>query len=102
LLYLYAQYNWELLMRTISLRLDGDVDALLMAYCAQHGLTQTEVVRKAIERFTSENKPTPAELAAKFGLIGGPGSGISDLGENHSKHLRVRLRAKLLNDSIPK
>ena len=87
-------------MRTISLRLDDRTDAALTAYCTQHRLTQTDAVKAAIAHLVEAQRPTPAELAARFGLIGGFRSGVGDLGQNHSQHLKQRLRTKLNKDSV--
>jgi hypothetical protein len=59
-------------MRTISLRLDDDNDALLSAYCRRHGLTQTDAIKAAIANLVTggaAGAPSPAELAIQVGLI---------------------------------
>ena len=87
-------------MRTISIRLDDHTDAVLTAYCVRHGLTQTGALKAAIEHLAEARRPTPAELAAQFGLIGGFRSGDGDLAENHSQRVKQQLRAKRESDSI--
>ena len=87
-------------MRTISLRLDDHTDAALTAYCALHRLSQTDAVKAAISHLVEAQRATPAELAAKFGLIGSFRSGIGDLAQNHSAHLKQQLRAKFDQDSV--
>ena len=87
-------------MRTISIRLDDHTDAVLTAYCERHGLTQTGALKAAIEHLAEARRPTPAELAVQFGLVGGFRSGDGSLAQNHSRHLKERLRAKRESDSI--
>jgi antitoxin component of RelBE/YafQ-DinJ toxin-antitoxin module len=88
-------------MRTISIRLDDHTDAMFRAFCEQHGLSQTSALKTAIVQLASQQKPTPAALAAQMGLIGGFRSGQSDLGLNHSQQVKQTLRAKLLRDALP-
>ena len=87
-------------MRTISLRLDEHTDAALTAYCAQHRLSQTDAVKAAISHLAEAQRAKPADLAATFGLIGGFRSGVVDSAQNHSVHLKQRLRVKLERDSV--
>jgi hypothetical protein len=87
-------------MRTISVRLDDHTDAVLTAYCERHGLTQTSALKAAIEHLAEARRPTPAELAVQFGLVGGFRSGDGSPAENHSRHMRERLRARRESDSI--
>jgi hypothetical protein len=86
-------------MRTISLRLDDHTNAILVTYCERHGLTQTDAVKAAIEQMAEAHRPTPAELAERFGLIGGFQSTEGDLAENHSQRVKERLRAKLARET---
>jgi hypothetical protein len=88
-------------MRTISVRLDDRSDALLRAFCERHGMNQTDALKAAIEQLAERVRPTPAELAARLGLIGGFRSRERDLGESHSRWLEERLRAKAKRDSLP-
>ena len=88
-------------MRTISVRLDDATDTLLSAYCRRHGLTQTEAVKAAIEQLAQRHKPRPAELAAKFGLIGAYDSGDPDLGARHADRIKTVLQRKARQDSVP-
>ncbi len=88
-------------MRTISIRLDDRTDALLLAHCRRHGLTQTDVVKAAIEQLAGRHRRTPAELAAELGLIGGFRSVEGDLALNHSQRVKERLQAKRLRESVP-
>ena len=88
-------------MRTISVRLDDHTDAVLTGYCEEHGLTQTDAVKAAIEQLAKAHRPTPAELAERLGLIGGFRSSEGDLGQNHSQRVKERLRAKLERESMP-
>ncbi len=88
-------------MRTISIRLDDHTDAVLTEHCRRNGLTQTDAIKTAIEQLADRHKPTPAELAAQLGLIGGFRSSEGDLAINHSQHVKERLRAKLTRESVP-
>lgn len=88
-------------MRTISVRLDADTDATLTAHCQRHGMTQTDAIKAAIEQLAGQHQPTPAELAAELGLIGGFRSGQGDLARNHGLRVKERLRAKRARDSVP-
>ena len=81
-------------MRTISLRLDDRTDAVLTAFCASHGLTQTDALKAAIEHLAQSHRATPAELAVQFGLVGAFRSSEGDLAQNHSQRVKERLRAK--------
>ena len=81
-------------MRTISVRLDDQTDAMLTVHCQRHGVTQTDAVKAAIEQLAARHQPTPAELAAELGLIGGFRSGVSDLARNRAQYIRDRLLAK--------
>lgn len=85
-------------MRTISIRLDDHTDAVLTTFCEQHGLTQTDAVKAAIEHLAGARRATPAELAAQLGLVGGFSSADGDLGANHSQRVKERLRAKRARD----
>ena len=88
-------------MRTISIRLDDHTDAVLTAHCQRHGLTQTDAIKAAIELLAGRHKPTPAELAAELGLIGGFRSTEGDLARGHSQRVKERLRAKRTRESVP-
>jgi hypothetical protein len=88
-------------MRTISLRLDDATDAALKAHCQRYGMTQTDAIKAAIEHLAAAHRPTPAELAAEVGLIGGFRSGISDLARNRGHYIRESLNARRARDSVP-
>src|SRR5437016_478703 len=87
-------------MRTISIRLDDHIDAMLTEHCQRHGLTQTGAIKAAIEQLAGQHKTTPAELAAELGLVGGFRSNEGDLAQNHSQRVKERLRAKRERDSV--
>lgn len=87
-------------MRTISLRLDDHTDSVLTAFCERHGLTQNAALKAAIEHLARAHRPTPAELAARVGLIAGFRSSERDLGEHHSQRVEQRLRARRDRDSM--
>ncbi|MFM2068318.1 MAG: hypothetical protein RLZZ584_3227 [Pseudomonadota bacterium] len=114
-------------MRTISLRLDDDHDALLSAYCRRHGLTQTEAIKSAIAGLVADNSinaPTPAELAAELGLIvtvagagRAPGQIVAeaarssaapataqaaaDVATDHARQIKQRLLDRRARDEMP-
>ena len=88
-------------MRTISIRLDDRTDAVLSTYCEQHGLTQTNAVKAAIERLADAHRPTPSELAERLGLIGAFRSVEGDLAAEHSQRVKERLRAKRSTEQLP-
>ena len=88
-------------MRTISIRLDDHADAVLTEHCQRHGLTQTDAIKNAIEQLAGQHKPTPAQLAAELGLIGGFRSAEGDLAANHAQRVKERLSAKRARDSMP-
>ena len=81
-------------MRTISLRLDVDSDALLRTLCEQLDATQTDVVRKALESLASEGVRTPGVLGLELGLPGffaGSGTGNA---AGHSEAIKAKLAAR--------
>lgn len=88
-------------MRTISIRLDDQTDAVLTAHCQRHGLTQTDAIKAAIEQLAGQHRPTPAALAKELGLIGGFRSGQGDLSREHAMHVKARLLAKRARDAVP-
>ena len=81
-------------MRTISLRLDDRTDALLRAACERTGLSQTDVLKSALEQLDDSTKPSPVRLARELGLVGGFASGVGDLGALHSERVKAALKDK--------
>jgi hypothetical protein len=80
-------------MRTLSVRLNDQTDALLRAFCACTGQTQSDTVKAGIAALAAQNE-SPARLAEDLGLVGCFDSGVSDLGRNHSQRLREKLAGK--------
>lgn len=80
-------------MRTLSVRLDDQTDALLRAFCTRTGQTQSDAVKAGIAALAAQSE-SPAKLAADLGLVGCFDSGIGDLGRNHSQRLREKLAGK--------
>jgi hypothetical protein len=81
-------------MRTISLRLDAESDAMLRALCDRLNATQTDVVRKALELLASDATPTPGELGVELGLAGGFSSGGRGNAVGHSQAVKARLEER--------
>lgn len=80
-------------MRTLSVRLDDQTDALLRSFCARTGQTQSETVKAGIAAIAAR-VDSPAQLAQDLGLVGCFDSGVGDLGRNHSQRLRENLAGK--------
>ncbi len=80
-------------MRTLSVRLDDQTDALLRAFCARTGQTRSDAVKAGIAALTTKTE-SPAQLAEELGLVGCFDSGVGDLGRNHSQRLREKLAGK--------
>lgn len=80
-------------MRILSVRLDEQTDALLRAYCARTGATQTEAIKSGIAALSGQSV-SPAELAESLGLVGCFDSGVGDLGREHSRHIREKLAGR--------
>lgn len=86
-------------MRTISVRLDDRTDALFRLFCERLGVSQTDALKAAIEHLAEQQRPSPAELAARLGLIGSFRSGQCDRAAEHAREVKRRLRARLASDS---
>lgn len=80
-------------MRILSVRLDEQTDALLRAYCARTGATQTEAIKSGIAALSGQSV-SPAELAESLDLVGCFNSDEGDLGRDHSRHLREKLAGR--------
>lgn len=81
-------------MRTISLRLDTEADAMLRALCERLDATQTEVVRRALEQLAGSVTPTAGALGLELGLVGAFASGGRENAAEHSKVIKARLIAR--------
>ena len=81
-------------MRTISLRLDTEADAMLRALCERLNATQTEVVRRALEQLAGSATPTAGALGVELGLVGAFASGDRGNAADHSKVIKARLIAR--------
>ncbi len=80
-------------MRTLSVRLDDQTDALLRAFCARTGQTQSDAVKAGIAAL-AEQSESPGKLAQDLGLVGCFDSGVGDLGRNHTQRLREKPAGK--------
>jgi len=80
-------------MRTLSVRLDDQTDALLRAFRSHTGQTQSDAVKAGIAALAATTD-SPAQLAEALGLAGCFDSGVGDLGRNHSQRLREKLAGK--------
>jgi len=79
----------------ITVRLRPEQEEQLRLRLAADGLPLSDFVRDAIdEKLTREvaNRPSPYELGKH--LFGKYSSGKDDLGLNHSKYLREKIRAR--------
>jgi len=80
----------------MSIRIDATTAARLAEISARRGLTRSDVVRMAIERFiANETREDPfqvlMEVRAQYRVEGGK---RADKAERHSELLKQRLRAK--------
>jgi hypothetical protein len=89
------------MMRTISLRLDTESDAMLVALCDRLGATQTDVIKKALELLAGEATPSPGALGLELGLIGAYAGGNSRNAELHSAAVKSRLIQRRGSDERP-
>lgn len=78
-------------MRTISLRLDAESDAILLALCDRLAATQTDVVRRALELLANSVTPTPGALGLELGLVGAFASGGRGNAAGHSAAIKALL-----------
>ena len=82
-------------MRTISVRLDDGIEAMLDSLCQALGLSQIEVVKAGLA-LLQQQSTSPAALAERFGLVGSfssnaPDSGTTSRGRDHAALLRQKL-----------
>lgn len=81
-------------MKMLSVRLDDKEAAALDAVCQAQGLSRSEVIKRAIlDLANAAHRRSFGEVARESGFIGcfrGP----RDLGLNHARYLRRKLRAK--------
>ncbi len=88
-------------MRTISLRLDAESDALLRTLCERFGSTQTDVIRRALDAMSKDGTPAPGSLAAELGLVGMFAGGGEGDAAGHSAVLKARLRERRQDERSP-
>lgn len=83
-------------MRTLSVRLDDQTDALLRMFCSRTGMNQTDAIKSGIATLAQQPAAvaSPAQLADSLGLIGCFASETGDLGREHSQRLREKLARK--------
>ena len=81
-------------MRTISLRLDAEADAMLRSLCERLDATQTEVVLRALVLLAGSATPAPGALGLELGLVGAFASGGRGHAAGHSEGVKAHLAAK--------
>jgi predicted DNA-binding protein len=79
-----------------SVRLDPEIEEKLAQICLRRGLTKSDCVRLAIDRFVAaEAQRDPyemlTELRDRYGVKGGE---LSDGARRHSELVKARIRAK--------
>lgn len=79
-----------------SIRLDDELDRLVVDAAQRLSLTRSEVIRRSIReycrRILAETEVYPWDLMKD--LVGGFHSGRGDLGRNSSKYVREIIRAR--------
>ena len=81
-------------MKVLSVRLTDSDQAVLERVSAATGKSQSDVIKEALHLYAGKAPArTPAELAHRFGLVGGF-AGPADLAENARGYLRRRIRAR--------
>lgn len=77
----------------ITIRLPRDLDRELSALAKKLRLSRSDVVRMALQKFTSEFEESGNRPYEKVkNLLGVVESGIPDLGSDHRKHLLERIK----------
>lgn len=81
---------------TLTVKLSPEIERDLTLHCQTEGLTKSEVVTRLIQQYLLLRKPakTAYDLAQAHGLIGCYRSDQTELGRNHSRHIKEKLRAK--------
>jgi metal-responsive CopG/Arc/MetJ family transcriptional regulator len=81
-------------MKTLSLRLDDDLDAALTAVCAEEGRTRAEVGREAVRRYLRarqlRSSLRPPDLAALYEQLASEDVALAEAGmEEYDQALRA-------------
>lgn len=79
---------------TISFRIDSRAAIMLDRLTKESGRSKSDIIRDSLDEYLQRHvtKPTPYELAKPY--LGCVDSGRDDLGSNHSRILKEKLRAK--------
>ena len=85
-------------MRTISLRLDDATDAALRRLAEHLGLTQTDVIKRALDELSHNTAPTPHELATALHMIGAFESNSRDDQRPYGARVRAHLQSRRARD----
>jgi hypothetical protein len=83
---------------TLTVKLPEQIERKLDIHCKKHHVTKSEVVTRVLARYLALQAPkrTPYELALKHGIIGCVSGGARDIGRDHSRFIKEKLRAKHL------
>ncbi|MBI5641152.1 MAG: CopG family transcriptional regulator [Nitrospirae bacterium] len=77
----------------LTVRLSEDLDKGISTLARKLHLKRSDIVRIALERFLGESNVEEGRPYDKVkGLIGSVGSGVSDLGEAHRRHLLTKFK----------
>lgn len=81
---------------TLTVKLPDALERELDSHCKAHRVTKSEVVTRVLAQYLVLQAPrrTPYELALKHGIIGCVSGGGRNLGRDHSRVIREKLRAQ--------
>lgn len=80
---------------TITIRLPAGLEKRLRKRIESKGELLSEFVRRAIEdKLTRDGAPPPSAYDLGKHLFGKQASGVTDLGSQHHKHFREKLRGR--------
>jgi Arc/MetJ-type ribon-helix-helix transcriptional regulator len=79
---------------TVSVRLDDETTARLEELAEQSGRSKSDLLRESLVEFLDRHSRRPSAYELGKHLFGSVDSGRSDLGLNHSRILKDKLRAR--------